>query len=153
MTRLLQDAHDKGEIAERAKEAAAEQIGKLQPKIMIVLPKLIGDPKDADKGGITQGSWLAPSAGTVFFELDNSYSKFRPKRVTYDVEVANVPGSTVEMQLPSLEPLLRKTKQKGGGGLICNDHMQVVSTDDHGEFAEGGVAPGERAFPTIHAQK
>jgi hypothetical protein len=132
---LLQEAHDSGELAEKRKEARRP---KPQPKQLILPEHIVGDPTDSTVGGKTHGCYIAPAAGTIIFDLDNSYSKVRPKKVSYVMEIGPVPHGSVTVETPELQPLLRQKRD----GLVINDRMIVKATGRQGLFVEAGVAAG-----------
>lgn len=105
-------------------------------RIQIFPERVVGDDDDDDAGGRTVGAFLAPTAGGVVFHVNNEFSRLRPKKVNYQVEVAGVPDGEVELKLQSALPSL-----KASAGFDANDKLTVVSIADNGLCAEAGVAP------------
>lgn len=120
-----------------AAQIPAPRIATEQPQRVQIFPeRLVGDDDDDDAGGKSLGAFLAPTAGSIVFQVNNEFSRLRPKKINYQVEVAGVPDGEVTLTLPSALPSLRQC-----AGFDANDQLTVVSITDDGECAFAGVAP------------
>ncbi len=113
------------------------ELGAEQPKRIQIIPeRLVGDDDDDDAGGTSVGAFLAPTAGAILFQVNNEFSRLRPKKVNYQVEVAAVMNGEVTLQLQSALPSLRQS-----AGFNANDQLKVVTITDNGACAQAGIAP------------
>jgi hypothetical protein len=58
----------------------------------------VGDPKDSKAGGVVNGEFIAPAAGQLVLQFDNTYSKMRGKKVQFSLDFADE-GADVEYKL------------------------------------------------------
>jgi len=50
-------------------------------RLLVPCEVVVGDPKNSKKGGESKGAYTPEVAGQLKFVMDNTYSKFRAKRV------------------------------------------------------------------------
>ena len=58
----------------------------------VVPSKMLGDPKEAKKGGNVSGTYTAASDGQLQLFFDNSFSKLRAKKVLYSLSGVDMDG-------------------------------------------------------------
>ena len=108
-----------------------------QPRVEVLPEMSVGDEDDDDKGGKSHGAFIAPTSGAMYFRLNNEFSRLRPKKVAYVLEVGGVPNGIVRLELDSAAPSLKEA-----AGFRGDDRLVVQSTLHTGRCAEAGVAAG-----------
>jgi|EP01046_Picozoa_sp_COSAG06_P028944 hypothetical protein len=107
-----------------------------QNRVEVLPERGVGDDEADEAGGESVGAFLAPTSGAIHFRVNNEFSRLRPKKVNYQVEVGGVSNGEVTLELDSISPSLRAS-----GGFDANDRLAVVSTTDTGKCAAAGIAP------------
>lgn len=111
-------------------------VGEEAERTTIFPERVVGNEEEDDAGGKSMGAFIAPTSGAIHFRLNNEFSRLRPKKVNYELDVQMIPNGEVTVELEDVAPSLKES-----AGFSANDRLQVISTDDLGLCAEAGVAP------------